>query len=88
MYKNVKEKMFFILHLMIHLTVQSRGAPEGTLESASNDALSSLHKDAQEGAFEVALNPIQDGGQKGHPYQFFPCNFYKRRIWPPKLSGF
>ena len=56
MYKNVKEKMHFILHLMIHLTVQSRGAPEGTLEGAPNDALSNLHKDVQEGAFEVALN--------------------------------
>ena len=53
--KNVKEKMHFILPLMIHLTVQSRGAPEGTLEGAPNDALSNLHKDAQEGAFEVVL---------------------------------
>ena len=31
MYKNVKEKMHFMLHLMIHLTVQSRGALKGTL---------------------------------------------------------
>ena len=54
-YKNVKEKMNFILHLMIHLTVQSRGAPEGTLEGAPNDTLTNLPKDAQEGAFEVAL---------------------------------
>ena len=46
--KNAKEKMHFILHLMIHLTVLSRGAP--------NDGLSNLHKDAQEGVFEVALN--------------------------------
>ena len=53
MYKNVKEKMHFILHLIIHLTVQSRSALEGTLEGAPNDALSNLHKDAQEGAFEV-----------------------------------
>ena len=73
MYKNVKEKMFFILHFMIHLTVQSRGAPKVTLESASNDALSNLHKDAQEGAFEVALNPIQDGGgAKRPPLPVFP----------------
>ena len=36
MYKNVKEKMHFILHLMIHSTVQSRGAP--------NDALTNLIK--------------------------------------------
>ena len=55
MYKNVKEKMHFILHLMIHLTVQSRGAPEATLEGAPNDDLSNLHKDAQERAVEVAL---------------------------------
>ena len=40
---------------MIHLAVQSRSAPEGTLEGAPNDALSNLHKDAQEGTFEVAL---------------------------------
>ena len=52
MYKNVKEKMHFMLRLM---TVQSRGAPEGTLEGAPNDALSNLHKGAQDGAFEVAL---------------------------------
>ena len=28
------------------------------------------------------IKPIQDvgrGGQKGSPYQLFPCNFYKRR---------
>ena len=55
MYRNVKEKIHFILYLMIHLTTQSRGAPEGTLKGAPNDALSNLHKDAQEGAFEVAL---------------------------------
>ena len=35
------------------------------------------------------LNPIQDGeGAKRPPYQFFPCNFYMRRIWSPKLSDF
>ena len=28
------------------------------------------------------------GGQKGPPYQFFPCNFYKRRNWPSELSDF
>ena len=55
MYKNLKEKMDFILHLMIHLTVQSRGAPEVTLEGAPNDALGNLQKDAQESAFEIAL---------------------------------
>ena len=41
---------------MIHLTVQSRGASEGTLEGAPNDEISNLHKDAQEGAFEVHLS--------------------------------
>ena len=74
MYKNMKEKMFFILHFMIHLTVQSRGAPKVTLESASNDALSNLHKDAQEGAFEVALNSIQDGRAKRPPLPVFPLH--------------
>ena len=49
-YNNMKEKIHFILHLMIHLTVQSRGALEVTLEGAPNDALSNLRKDAQEGA--------------------------------------
>ena len=55
MYKNVKEKMHFMLQIMIHLAVQSRGATESTLEGAPNDALSNLHKDTQEAAFEVAL---------------------------------
>ena len=40
---------------MIPLTVQSKCAPKATLEGAPNDALNNLHKDAQEGAFEVAL---------------------------------
>ena len=40
---------------MTYLAVQSRDAPVGTLEGEPNDALSSPHKDAQEGAFEVAL---------------------------------
>ena len=48
--QKVKEKMNFMLQLMIHLTVQSRVAPEGTLESAPNEALSNFNKDAQEGA--------------------------------------
>ena len=56
MYKYLKEKMYFMVQIMIHLTVQSRGAPEGTLDDAPNDILSSLHKDAQERVFEVALN--------------------------------
>ena len=40
------------------------------------------------------FNPIQygrgGGGELGWgkkaPYQFFPCNFYKRRNWAPKRS--
>ena len=55
MYKNLKKKMNFILHLMIHLTVQWRGPPEGTLEAAPNDSLTNLYEDAKESAFEVAL---------------------------------
>ena len=31
---------------MIHLTVQSRGAPEGTFNDAPKDALTDIHKDA------------------------------------------
>ena len=38
----------------------------------------------------IALNSIQDGRAhpKRPPYQLFSCNFYKRRIWAPKLSDF
>ena len=32
-----------------------KGAPTGKLQDASKDALSDHHKDAEEGAFEVAL---------------------------------
>ena len=55
MHKNVKKKMHSTLQLMIHLTVQSRIAPEGTFDGASKDALSDLNNDVQESAFEVAL---------------------------------
>ena len=41
------------------------------------------------------INPIQDGeeGQKypppsSPPYQFSPCNFYKRKTQPTKVSDF
>ena len=47
--------MDFTQQLMVHLIVQSRGAPEGTFDGASKDALIDLHKDAQEGACEIAL---------------------------------
>ena len=47
--------MHFTLQLMIHLTVQSRGVPEGTFDFVLKNVLNDLHKDSQEGAFEVAL---------------------------------
>ena len=28
------------------------------------------------------------GGVQNAPYQFFPCNFYKRGTYPTKLSDF
>ena len=55
MHKNVKKKIHFTLQLMIHLTVQSRGAPESTFDLAPKDALRDVHKDARKGACEVAL---------------------------------
>ena len=56
MHKYVKKKMHFIrLQLMIHLILQSRGTPDGTLDGAPKNTLIDLHKDAQESAFEVAL---------------------------------
>ena len=38
-------------------------------------------QDQDETPLQFYVNPIQDGGggQKAPPYQFFPCNFYKRR---------
>ena len=47
--------MYFMLQLMIHLTVKSNGAPEGSFVSAPKDDLSDFHKDALEDVFEVAL---------------------------------
>ena len=38
--------------------------------------------------YAINFNPIQDKGQKGLPYQFFSCNFCKRRIWPQKPFEF
>ena len=31
---------------------------------------------------------VGGGGGKKAPYQFFPCNFYKCKNYPPKLSDF
>ena len=47
--------MNFTLLLMIHLTVQLKGAPEGAFDIAPQDALSDYYKDAQEGVFEFEL---------------------------------
>ena len=53
--QKLKKKMHFTLQLMFHLTVQSRGTPEGILDGTLQDTLSNVHKDAQERAFQVAL---------------------------------
>ena len=55
-----KEKDAFYAVLMIHLTVRSRGAPEAKFDDAPKDTLSDLHKDAQDGACEVALKSPLD----------------------------
>ena len=47
MHENVKKNMHFIHQLMIHLTVQPRGALEGTFDSAPKNELTDLHKDEQ-----------------------------------------
>ena len=39
LHKNVKKKMHFTLKFMIHLTVQPRSAPQGTLDGVPKDAL-------------------------------------------------
>ena len=41
-------------------------------------------------SFVICVNPIHDGEEqkKTNPLQFFPCNFYRRRNQPPKLSDF
>ena len=49
--KNVKKEMYFSLQLMIHLAMQSRGAPDGRLDGALKNTHRDLHKDAQKGAF-------------------------------------
>ena len=50
-----KQNDAFYAKLIIHLTMQLRGAPEGTFDGAPKDTLSDIHNDAQEGACEVAL---------------------------------
>ena len=58
MTKNVKKKMHFTLQVMIHLTVQSRGALKY--------ALSGLYECAQEGACEFALKGALEVALKLH----------------------
>ena len=48
MHNEVKKKIHFILQLMIHLTVHSRGSPDVTFDGAPKDVLSDFHKDVQE----------------------------------------
>ena len=46
-------------------------------------------KDAYPYEYMDSFTSIQDRGrQKGSPYQFFPCNFYKHWNYPQKLSDF
>ena len=51
----MKKKMPFMLQLMIHLTVKARMHLRVDLRVHLKDVLSNLHKDEQEGTFEVTL---------------------------------
>ena len=55
MHQNVNKKMHITLQLMIHLTVQLRGAPEGTFDGTPKVALTNLYKDTQKGACDDPL---------------------------------
>ena len=73
MYKNVKENMFFILHLIIHLTVQSRGAPEVRLRVylMMHLAISiKMHKGVH---LRLHLTLFRMGGKKATPTSFSPA---------------
>ena len=54
-HKHVKKKMHFTHQLMINLTVQSRRAVEGAVDSAPKDSLRDLNKEAQKCACKVPL---------------------------------
>ena len=71
MHKNVKKKIHFTLQLMIHLTVQPRGAAEGTFDGPPKDALGDLHKDAQKGACEVAPKIALEVALEMHLWLYF-----------------
>ena len=73
MYKNVKEKMLFILHLIIHLTVQSRGAPEVHLRVylMMHLAISiKMHKGVH---LRLHLTLFRMEGKKATPTSFSPA---------------
>ena len=53
--KYCKENHAFYAELITQLTMQSRGALEGTFDGTPKDTFSDLHKDAQEGVCEVEL---------------------------------
>lgn len=63
-----------MLQLMIHLTVQSRGAPKDKCNGAPKNATSDLHKDVREGAFEVALKYAREAALELHLYKMFHLN--------------
>ena len=64
-HKNMKKNMHCTLQLMILLTVQSRGVPEGTLDGSPKDALRMM------GACEVALSSALEVALELHLY--FTC---------------
>ena len=51
---------------MIRLTLQSRGAPEGTFYGATKNSLRDLHKITQESACEVALKGAAEASLELH----------------------
>ena len=55
---------------MIHLTLQSRGAPEGTFYGATKNPLRDLHKTAQESACEVALKGAAEASLELHVWLY------------------
>ena len=56
---------------MIHLTVQSRGAPECTSDGAPKNAPSDLHKDPQQGTFNVVLKGALEVALECHLWLHF-----------------
>ena len=48
----------------------------------------SIDREKKKKDTHLTLFRMRGGGAKMPPYQFFPCNFYKRRNQPSKLSNF